>query len=96
MRMKRITISVPDEVLEKAQRAVSVGDAESVSAYFSGVAEREPDWVLAREAVSELVADAGGISAAARRKARQSMGLSLDDLFFQTAEANTLSELVPA
>jgi len=41
--MQRITICVPDEIASKAQRAVAAAEAESVSAYFVGVAAREPD-----------------------------------------------------
>lgn len=74
--MKRLTISVPDEVAEKAQRAVRSGDEESVSAYFGHLAEREPDWVTAREAVDEMITDIGGIPDDARAWARETLGLS--------------------
>lgn len=52
--MKRVTISVPDEVAAKAQRAVDAGDADSVSGYFTQLAEAEPDWVQARTAVDDI------------------------------------------
>jgi len=77
--MKRVTISVPDAVLDKAQRAVSAGDAENVSAYFVGLVQREPDWALAREAADEIVADAGGVSAAAAEWAREVLLDAEDD-----------------
>lgn len=70
MSFKRITVSVPDEVAAKAQRAVEAGEVESVSAYFSKLAEREPDWVSAREVVAEMSAELGGISDDARAWAR--------------------------
>lgn len=57
----RITISVPEQIAAKAQRAVESGHAESVSGYFSGLAEREPDWAEARLALDEMIAEAGGI-----------------------------------
>jgi len=60
--MKRITISVPDDVVAKAQRAVAAGEADNMSAYFSRLAQREPDWVSARAIVAEMVAEAGGVS----------------------------------
>lgn len=73
--MKRLTISVPDEIAEKAQRAVRAGNAESVSSYFGELASREPDWAAAREAVDEMIADAGGIPQDARAWAREMLGL---------------------
>ena len=79
MSMKRLTISVPDEVAEKAQRAVRAGAAESVSAYFGDLAAKEPDWVAAREAVDEMVADIGGIPEGARAWAREALGIRNQD-----------------
>jgi hypothetical protein len=61
--LKRITISVPAEIAAKAQRAADGGDVESVSAYFAGLAAREPDWVEARAAVDAMVTEVGGLSA---------------------------------
>jgi len=49
--MKRVTISVQDEIAAKAQRSVDAGQADSISGYFSRLAEREPDWAEAREVV---------------------------------------------
>lgn len=73
--MKRITISVSDEIAEKAHRAVHAGDAESVSAYFGHLAEREPDWAAARKAVDEMIADIGGIPDDAWAWANEVLGL---------------------
>ena len=73
--MKRLTISVPDEVAEKAQRAVQSGDAESVSGYFGRLAEREPDWAAARAAVDTMIEEIGGIPDDARDWARATLGL---------------------
>jgi hypothetical protein len=77
--MKRLTISVPDEVADKAQRAVGAGLSDSVSGYFAALAENEPDWVLFREVVAELLADAGGVSDEARDWARDALGVLADD-----------------
>lgn len=77
--MKRLTISVPDEVSDKAQRAVAAGRAESVSGYFATLAENEPDWVLFREVVAEVVAEAGGVSEDDRAWARNALGLVVDE-----------------
>lgn len=57
--MKRVTISVPDEVAAKADNAVTRGEAASVSAWFSAIARREPDWIAAQEAADEMAAEAG-------------------------------------
>lgn len=73
--MTRLTISVPDEVAEKAQRAVRSGEADSVSAYFGQLAEREPDWAAARDVVDDLIGEIGGISPEDRAWARAALGL---------------------
>jgi len=73
--MKRITISVPDGVADKAQRAVDAGDASTVSGYFTRLAEREPDWAAGRAVVAEMIEQAGGISEDDRAWARASLGL---------------------
>ena len=76
MSFKRITISVPEEVANKAARAAEAGQVESVSAYFAQLAQREPDWVEARVAVDELIAEAGGLSDADIAWAREVLGLA--------------------
>ena len=76
--MKRLTISVPDEVAGKAQRAVAAGLSESVSGYFSTLAEHEPGWVLFRAVVDELLAEAGGVGDEARAWARSALGTADD------------------
>jgi len=76
--MKRITISVPDDVAAKAQRAVESGDAENVSAYFVGLVQREPDWALARDAASTIASEAGGVSSELKAWARDVLDLESD------------------
>ncbi|MGH4026606.1 MAG: hypothetical protein ACRDRV_18685 [Pseudonocardiaceae bacterium] len=75
MSIARITISVPEQVAAKAQRAVESGQADSVSGYFAGLAEREPDWAQARAALDEMIAEAGGIPEEDRQWARSVLGL---------------------
>ncbi len=75
MSFSRITISVPEQIAAKAQRAVEAGQAESVSGYFTGLAEREPDWAEARAALDEMIEEAGGIPAEDRHWARSVLGL---------------------
>jgi hypothetical protein len=74
--MKRITISVPDEVADKAERAVEAGDAANVSAYFAGLAAREPDWASARVIVADMVARFGGLTNEDIAWAEQSLGVA--------------------
>lgn len=76
--MKRVTISVPDEVAAKAQRAVDAGEADSVSGYFVQLAEAEPDWVEARAAVDDMLADTDTISDDDRDAIRRELGLPTD------------------
>ena len=75
MSTTRITISIPEQIAVKAQRAVESGQAESVSAYFAGLAEREPDWADARTVLDEMITEAGGIFEEDRHWARSVLGL---------------------
>ncbi len=70
MSTTRITISVPDQIAAKAQRAVASGHAENVSGYFSTLAEQEPDWAEARAVLDEMIAEIGGIPEEDRRWAQ--------------------------
>ena len=79
MSFRRITISVPEEVAAKATRAAEAGEVESVSAYFAQLAAREPDWVEARAAVDEMLAEAGELSDGDRAWARALLGLPSSD-----------------
>lgn len=74
---KRITISVPDEIADKAQRAADSGQVESVSAYFAELAQREPDWAAAREILDELGTEVE-VTEEDREQARAALGL--DDM----------------
>jgi hypothetical protein len=76
MSLKRITISVPEEIAAKAQRAAQAGQVESVSAYFARLAEREPDWAEAEAILDEMIAEAGGLPEEARSWARSVLGAS--------------------
>lgn len=76
MSIKRVTISVPEEVAAKAARAVDAGQAESVSAYFVGLAEREPDWAATREILDNMIAEAGGLAEDDRKWAQMVLNLT--------------------
>lgn len=75
MSMTRITISITDDVAAKAQRAVAAGQADSVSGYFAALAEREPDWAAAGEALDAMIGEAGGLSEDALAWARDVLGI---------------------
>ena len=74
--MQRITISLPDEAAAKAQRAVNAGEVPSVSAYFTRLAEREPDWAAARAVVAEIVAETGGVTEEDIAWAERTLGIA--------------------
>lgn len=76
--MKRVTISIPDEIAEKASRAVQQNRAESVSAYFVALAEREPDWALAEEAAHELLGSKEELSSKEVEWASEVLGVESD------------------
>jgi len=78
--MTRITISVPDDVADKAQRAVESGEAVSISAYFTDVAAREPDWALARAVVEKMIDEAGGLTDAEIARAEENLGVRVPEL----------------
>ncbi|MGH7883869.1 MAG: hypothetical protein ACREN8_13375 [Candidatus Dormibacteraceae bacterium] len=78
--MKRITISVPEEIAIKAQRAASAGRVDSVSAYFVHLAAGEPDWVQAEGILNEMIVEAGGLSEEARSWARSVLGTDRTDV----------------
>ncbi|MFD4433373.1 hypothetical protein, partial [Nocardia sp. NPDC058497] len=67
--MKRVTISIPDDVAEAATAAVSSGAFASVSAYFAAASGKLGDWLAARAALEVRIADAGGLSGDARAAA---------------------------
>jgi hypothetical protein len=76
MSLKRITISVPEEIAAKAQRAAEAGQVESVSAYFARLAAREPDWAEADTILDDMIAEAGGLPDEAHGWARSLLGSS--------------------
>ncbi len=57
---------------------MDAGEADSVSGYFSGLAEREPDWAAAKITVREMIEEAGGLAEEDRTWAREVLGLADD------------------
>ncbi|MEV0299031.1 hypothetical protein [Nocardia sp. NPDC050710] len=56
--MKRITISIPDDVAEAAERAVAAGWFASTSAFFSATARKGMAWAESRATLDEMLAAA--------------------------------------
>jgi Arc/MetJ-type ribon-helix-helix transcriptional regulator len=76
MTRKKIAITLPEEQVTAARRAVAEGRSPSVSAYISqALARRAADEDLA-EMVAEIYAETGDPSAADRAWARQALGLA--------------------
>jgi Arc/MetJ-type ribon-helix-helix transcriptional regulator len=75
MTRRKIAITLPEEQVAAARRAVAEGRSPSVSAYISqALARRDADDELA-EAVAEIYAEAGQPTAADRAWARRALGL---------------------
>lgn len=81
MTNSRVTISVPEEIVAKAQRAVESGQTGSVSAYFTELAEKAPDRAAVREALDEMKSQVGTVSSEDKQWARQALGLEEEDEF---------------
>jgi len=76
MTRQKIAITLPEEQVAAARRAVAEGRSPSVSAYISrALARRDADDELA-EALAEIYAEAGQPTAADRAWARQALGLA--------------------
>ena len=75
MTRQKIAITLPEEQVAAARRAVAEGRSASVSAYISqALARRDADEELA-ETVAEIYAEAGQPTAADRAWARRTLGL---------------------
>ena len=75
MTREKIAITLPEEQVAAARRAVAEGRAASVSAYISqALARRDADEELA-ETIAEIYAEAGSPTAAERAWARRALGI---------------------
>jgi len=75
MTRQKIAITLPEEQVEAARRAVAEGRAASVSAYISqALARRDADEEL-MEAIAEVYAQSGPPTNADREWARRALGL---------------------
>jgi Arc/MetJ-type ribon-helix-helix transcriptional regulator len=70
MTAKKITISVPEEVLDRVMAAVERGDAESISGYFTDAASRR---TAAEAWVAEDVRRHGPVEAEVLELARRTL-----------------------
>jgi len=75
MTRKKIAITLPEEQVAAARRAVAEGRAPSVSAYISqALARRDADDEL-RDMLAEIYTEVGQPDASDRAWARQALGL---------------------
>ena len=75
MTREKIAITLPEEQVAAARRAVAEGRAASVSAYISqALARRDADEELA-ETIAEIYAEAGSPTAEERAWARRALGI---------------------
>ena len=71
----KIAISLPDEVLAGARRAVNDGRASSLSGYIAATLAERQDYEDLASLLAEMAAEAGAPSKTDRRWARRALGL---------------------
>ena len=71
----KIAISLPDEVLAAARRAVANGEAASLSGYIAATLAERQDYQDLSALLAEMVGETGQPSEEDRRWARRSLGL---------------------
>jgi Arc/MetJ-type ribon-helix-helix transcriptional regulator len=77
MNVHKIAVSLPEELVSSARRAVRERRAASVSAYVAAALEEKAKLEHLREMLDDMLAETGGpLSAAERRDADQALGLA--------------------
>ncbi|MGH9121317.1 MAG: hypothetical protein ACRDYC_05125 [Acidimicrobiales bacterium] len=71
----KIAISLPDDVLAAARRAVGAGQATSLSAYIAKTLAERQDYEDLAALLSEMEAESGQPSSEDRLWARRALGL---------------------
>lgn len=71
----KIAVSVPEDLVQDAHRAVAAGSARSVSAYVTAALENYRHRQTLRELLDEWDAELGPPSTEAQEWARESLGL---------------------
>jgi Arc/MetJ-type ribon-helix-helix transcriptional regulator len=71
----KIAISLPDEVVSAARRAVADGRASSVSAYIAVTLAERQDYEDIAALLADMAAESGSPSIEDRRWARAALGL---------------------
>jgi Arc/MetJ-type ribon-helix-helix transcriptional regulator len=69
MTTSKIAVSLPDELVARARRAVSRGRAESVSAYVAAALEEKVKLDDLEHLLSEMLEETGGPLSVAERRA---------------------------
>src|SRR5262249_39142109 len=77
IRFEKIAVSLPRKVVESARRAVSRGEAASMSAFVAEAIEEKAKLGDLRTLLDEMLAETGGpLTAAERRAADRALGIS--------------------
>jgi len=71
----KIAISLPDDLVVAARRAVAEGRAVSVSAFIASALEEQERYADLASLLAEMAAEAGPPTEADRAWARQALGL---------------------
>ncbi|MGH9093212.1 MAG: hypothetical protein ACRDZR_17810 [Acidimicrobiales bacterium] len=71
----KIAISLPDQVLESARRAVSDGRASSLSGYIAATLAERQDYEDLAALLADMAEETGGPSEQDRLWAREALGL---------------------
>lgn len=71
----KIAVSLPDEQVEEARRAVAAGRAPSVSAHIASALSRQSQFSDLSELMAEMAAEGGAPSPEDRAWARRALGL---------------------
>ena len=72
----KIAVSLPDDLVAAARKAVAEGRAASVSAFVAGAIEKHGRYEQLSVLLSEMAAEAGPPTDVDRMWARQALGLS--------------------
>lgn len=72
----KIAVSLPDELVDAARRAVAEGRASSVSAYIASAIADKTRFDDLEALLSDMAAEAGPPDDADRRWAREALGLA--------------------
>jgi antitoxin ParD1/3/4 len=77
MTTSKIAVSLPDELVRRARRAVAQGRAPSVSAYMAAALEEKVKLDELAQMLADMLDETGGpLTAAERRTADEALGIA--------------------